>query len=135
LNQNGVGWSVVSQTKIVELIIKSALNDKIKKSICRRVRVLPDKGCWVLSEDWSTYTGLHRQVYAAFVGPLIIGKEICHHCDRRGCINPDHLFQGTHSDNMKDARNKDRIINLQVADGNKELKQIDRWKRLRRFVG
>lgn len=37
------------------------------------------------------------------------GEELCHKCDNRRCCNPDHLFIGTRSDNMRDARDKCRL--------------------------
>lgn len=32
----------------------------------------------------------------------------CHHCDTPPCINPDHLFEGTRADNVRDAQLKGR---------------------------
>lgn len=49
----------------------------------------------------------HRIAYALEFGwPK---NYVCHRCDIRICCNPKHLFDGTHSDNMKDAFNKGRL--------------------------
>ncbi len=49
----------------------------------------------------------HALSYRVFVGDTA-GLFVCHHCDNRGCFNPDHLFIGSAMDNALDAILKGR---------------------------
>lgn len=54
----------------------------------------------------------HRLVYSQLKGPIPEGILVCHSCDVRNCIEPEHLFLGTSLDNTKDMIAKNRVARL-----------------------
>jgi len=94
----------------------------------------PNSGCWI----WlgaTTHNGYgrmvmgsrsdgsrrseraHRVAYEQAYGPIPQGLEVCHRCDIRTCINPEHLFCGTHAENMADRDRKGRNIKAPILRG------------------
>jgi len=97
----------------------------IQNHLCRRV--VDDNGCW----NWTGSTKgsrarygkvnfrldgtrrctgimMHRLSYAYHYGVDPGELSVCHRCDNPLCFNPDHLFLGSHADNMRDMFNKGR---------------------------
>lgn len=79
----------------------------------------PNTGCWLWEGSLMTRgygqarvsgmnIGAHRLGYSLYRGDIPPGIEVFHHCDTPACCNPDHLFLGTHAENMRDMVKKGR---------------------------
>ena len=97
------------------------MNAKFEKWYIESRIDISDSGCW----EWTRCRNskgygngaiaghsshlAHRLSYEVFVGPIPFGMSVCHKCDNPPCVNPDHLFVGTHRDNFLDASRKGRL--------------------------
>lgn len=82
-------------------------------------KVLKTDDCWIWMgwKDKDGYGGLtinkkqwraHRWIYQHINGPIKKGLFICHRCDNPSCVNPEHLFEASHTENMLDSIKKGR---------------------------
>lgn len=75
--------------------------------------------CWAWNNDLLSYGRIsikgvlylvHRIAWVVYHKDDLLPDElILHHCDNPGCINPAHLYKGSHSDNRQDAWDRDRF--------------------------
>lgn len=55
---------------------------------------------------------VHRLAFEMANGPIPAGRLVCHRCDNRRCMEPEHLFLGSIADNNADMRAKGRGVTL-----------------------
>ena len=63
----------------------------------------------------------NRLSYELFIGPIPDGLFVCHRCDNAACVNPEHLYAGTHEQNMRDAAERKRHFTERKPDHRGEL--------------
>lgn len=93
------------------------ITDSIKARFLEKVKKCPETGCWNWTGaiDTPGYGAFkigdkkynsHRISYILFKNDFDKTKLVCHSCDNKKCVNPEHLFLGTHRDNLMDSINK-----------------------------
>lgn len=106
------------------MITKERMAERIVSSMA-----IDNNGCWIWNKTVSNngygtfaFGGgknarAHRISYIAFRGEVPPGMDVCHKCDVRRCVNPDHLFVGTRSENLLDASAKGRLPRTKTVRG------------------
>lgn len=104
-------------------------------------RVQKSDGCWLwvhdktndgygyfpVMRDGARERRAHRVSWEMAFGPIPAGLVVCHRCDVRLCVRPDHLFLGTPRDNQNDAIEKGRIVRSHCVRGHEFTPANTRW--------
>ncbi len=97
-------------------------------------KVIKTESCWIWTAGSRGKTGYgaikvngkvvdaHRLSYELHKEPIPEGMYVCHTCDNRRCVNPEHLFLGSPRDNWQDGVDKGRIFPLGPKDAKKRKK-------------
>lgn len=105
-----------------------------KPRFLKKIQISPT-GCWLWQGNrFNTGYGCfwlngkrvtaHRASIILFKSAIDPGKLICHKCGNRCCVNPDHLYVGTHLDNQQD-RELQGTANIGSANPRSKLTEVD----------
>jgi HNH endonuclease len=103
----------------------------------------PNTGCWLwlrgINSDGYPLVRIDggsfrvsRLVWEIFKGPIPEGMRVCHRCDVRLCINPEHLFLGTDKENYDDMVAKGRKARFDYAFAKLTPNDVADIRRLRK---
>lgn len=106
---------------------KEDISDEQKARFHESYIPVTETGCWiwergVFAKDGYGFTrhngkqlAAHRYSWFMHYGEIEGNLFVCHKCDERLCVNPDHLFLGTAQQNADDMLRKGRLVGRKGA--------------------
>lgn len=106
--------------------MKTKLKEFTKELLEEKIEMIPECGCWIwigtcdadgygvicISGKTKRVSRLSWELYNGSIPQKML---VCHQCDIKPCINPYHLFLGTHADNANDFYRKGRSAQLKLT--------------------
>lgn len=140
----GIGVPVACK-RCGEMFVKKTCSSlcSIKCRLLSKVHIKKDTKCWIwqglLAGEYGKTTlegktmSAHRTSYMVFKGEVDSGLCVCHSCDNKLCINPEHLYLATSKENFAHAVERGRINFKQINGHFKKFTetQTDEMRRLK----